>query len=406
MAEREDDPPVDGKPRVLLLGELDHHINVQPIHLEEKNPAHNAHPSTQHHSNTPSLPPPSSTQFWHDHIDPIAHTLKPHSTDRRTFLRELQSPRLTNLHAIYRTFSSATLTGPIDADLTAALPSSLQLIAHNGAGYDQLHVPSLTSRGILATNTPGAVDDSTADTALFLLLGCLRNFNTSMAALRRGEWRGAPEPPALGHDPRGKLLGVLGMGGIGGNLARKCTALGMRVAYHNRRRLSGEEEEVGPRGERAVYMGFEELLGCCDVLSVHVPLGEKTRHLLSYRELGECLKPGAIVINTARGAVVDEEALVQALESGRVGAAGLDVYEREPQVHEGLRKEEARCLLLPHMGTWTVETQKAMEEVCIGNVEGVVKGGKEGFRGLTVVPEQRELWERKIKEAEEGEGGK
>ena len=220
-----------------------------------------------------------------------------------------------------------------------------------------------------------------------------------VSAAANGE---VPTPPlALGHDPRGKLVGILGMGGIGRNFARKCAALGMRVAYHKRRRLGEDEERaVLGGGANVAYMGFEELLRSCDVLSVHVPLNEETRHLLSHHELSTLLKPGAIIINTARGAVIDEEALVQALDSGRVGAAGLDVYEGEPRVHEGLRRDGSRCLLLPHLGTWTVETQRGMEELCIGNVERVLRG--EELRGLTVVSEQGELWERRCREVEGG----
>ncbi len=134
-----------------------------------------------------------------------------------------------------------------------------------GAGYDQLSTTDCTSAGISISHVPTAVNAATADTALFLLLGALRNFNASMLSLRNGAWRGAP-PPALGHDPEGKVLGILGMGGIGQNLARKASALGMSVVYHNRHRLPAEEE-----GD-ARWVGWEELLGAVDVLSVNLPL--------------------------------------------------------------------------------------------------------------------------------------
>lgn len=162
-----------------------------------------------------------------------------------------------------------------------------------------------------------------------------------MTSLRAGAWRGAPAA-ALGHDPRGKLLGVLGYGGIGRNMARKCRAFGMRVAYHNRRKLSEED------ADGAVYMGFDELLAEADVLSLNVPLNEKTRHMIDAKALAKC-KKGVVIINTARGAVIDEAALVEALESGHVGSAGLDVFEEEPKIHPGLVKNE-RVMLLPHMG--------------------------------------------------------
>jgi len=267
----------------------------------------------------------------------------------------------------------------------AALPASFKLVTHNGAGYDQLHIPALTARRIVACHVPTAVDDATADTALFLLLGALRNFNPSILALRKGKFRGTPAP-TLGHDPQGKVLGVLGMGGIGKNLARKCRALGMQVVYHNRHRLSETEEEG------AQYVGFEELLGQADVVSVHVPLNPATRHLLDAKALG-MTKRGCTIVNTARGAVIDEAALVEKLAEGHVRSVGLDVYEEEPQVHKGLI-ENPNVLLLPHMGTWTVETQQRMEEWCIGNISGFL----EGREAISVVPEQREMWETMVRE--------
>ena len=334
---------------------------------------------------------PSAHDYWHSQIAPQAETLIPQSTTRAAFLHELTTPRLANLIAIYRTFGSAALTGPVDAELAAHLPATCRVIANNGAGYDQLHVPALTARGVLACNVPTAVDDATADTALFLLLGALRNFNAGMAALRRGQWRGTPAP-ALGGDPRDRVVGVLGMGGIGRNFAHKCAALGMRVVYHSRRRVADEaalEKEYGWR-----YVGFEELLRMSDVLSVHVPLNEGTRHLIGRKELGMC-KKDVVVVNTARGAVIDEAALVEALNSGQVGSAGLDVYEEEPKVHEGLVTNE-RCVLVPHMGTYCDGTQRRMEEWCIANMRRAL-GPKEGWDGMSVVPEQKDLLKKMVK---------
>lgn len=170
--------------------------------------------------------------------------------------------------AAYRTFVSVDVTGMWDADLVAALPSSLLYCAHNGAGYDQIDVTACSARKpqpLRVANVPTAVDDATADTAVFLLLGALRGFNTSMLALRDGAWRGRPPPP-LGHDPEGKVLGVLGMGGIGRNMKRKCEAFGMTTIYHNRRPL----EEKAAAG--AEYVSFDELLARSDVLSLNLPL--------------------------------------------------------------------------------------------------------------------------------------
>jgi glyoxylate reductase len=170
----------------------------------------------------------------------------------------------------YRTFDSISVAGLVDTELIDHLPSSLRFICHNGAGYDSIDVPACTARGIRVSNAPTAVDDSTADLGIWLMLGALRNLNQSLLNLRRGEWRGGrtTAAPALGHDPQGKTLGILGMGGIGRNMARKACVFGMRILYHNRTRLDPEvESEVG-----AEYRGFEDLLRESDVLSLNLPL--------------------------------------------------------------------------------------------------------------------------------------
>ena len=249
-----------------------------------------------------------------------------------------------------------------------------------GAGYDQI-VPDACSKRdppLLVSNTPIAPDDATADTAIFLMLGVLRNFGTSMAALRRGEFRGKP-PPALGHDPRGKTLGILGMGGIGRNIKRKAEAFGMNTIYHNRTEL-GPEMAGG-----ATYVTFDSLLKTSDVLSLNLPLNAKTRHIISAEQI-KLMKPSAIIVNTARGAVVDEAALVNALDQGIIAGAGLDVYEEEPKVHPGLVKSE-KVLLLPHMGTWTSETQEKMECLVIDNIRSALTG--KGL--LSIINEQSDL---------------
>jgi D-3-phosphoglycerate dehydrogenase len=252
--------------------------------------------------------------------------------------------------AAYRTFVSIGVTGRFDAELCKALPKSWRYLAHCGAGYDQIDPEACSERDppLLVSNVPTAPDDATADTGIFLMLGALRNFNTCMAALRRGDWRGKP-PPALGHDPQGKVLGILGMGGIGRNMKQKAAAFGMTTIYHNRRQL--DPAMAGG----AEYVSFEDLLKRSDVLSLNLPLNPKTRHIISTEQF-ELMKPSAIVVNTARGAVVDEAALVDALDKGLIAGAGLDVYEEEPKILPGLVANE-KVTLLPHMGTWTKETQ-------------------------------------------------
>jgi len=199
-----------------------------------------------------------------------------------------------------------------------------------------------------------------------------------MIALRESKWRGHPPPP-LGHDPEGKTLGILGMGGIGRNLKKKAEAFGMHIIYHNRKKLCDE------LADGAEYVSFDELLSRSDVLSLNLPLNNNTRHTISTKEL-EKMKKGVVITNTARGAVIDEDALVKALDSGHVWSCGLDVYEEEPKIHPGL-VANPHVMLLPHMGTWTVETQTAMEEWNIGNVRAALENGKLN----NVVPEQADM---------------
>lgn len=219
------------KPKVLLLGAIDH-----------------AH------------------KTW-DSLSDIADLVQPQAKDRDSFIQECKEGELDGVTAVYRTFPSVSITGLWDEELINALPKSLQYCAHNGAGYDQIDVQACSARQppIRVSNVPTAVDDATADTAVFLIIGALRGFNTSMLALRDGKWRGQPPPP-LGHDPEGKVLGILGMGGIGRNMKKKTDAFGMKTIYYNRKPLS--EEMAGG----AKYVSFEELLAQSDVLSLNLPL--------------------------------------------------------------------------------------------------------------------------------------
>lgn len=198
------------------------------------------------------------------------------STNRTDFLQEASSGAFEGCIAAYRTFDSFEVTGKIDAELLDALPRSLRFICHNGAGYDQVDIQACTARGIRVSNTPTAVDDATADLGIFLMLGALRNLPAGMAALRAGEWRGV-NPPPLGHDPQGKVLGILGMGGIGRNMAKKALAFGMKIRYHNRTRLDpAVEEEL-----EAEYVDFDRLLAESDVLSLNLPLNVREIYAIS-----------------------------------------------------------------------------------------------------------------------------
>ncbi|PKY05254.1 glyoxylate reductase [Aspergillus campestris IBT 28561] len=318
-------------------------------------------------------------QTWNS-LSALADLVTPTATNRADFIQECRSGKLDGVVAAYRTFDSVSVTGLVDEEIVNALPTSLQYLAHCGAGYDQVDVHACSARNppIRVSNVPTAVDDATADVNMFLIIGALRNFNTGMQALRDGKWRGVPAP-ILGHDPQGKVLGILGMGGIGRNLKRKAEVFGMRVVYHNRRELS-EEMAAG-----AQYVSFEELLKTSDVISLNLPLNKNTRHIISTPQFAQ-MKDGVVIVNTARGAVIDEAALVAALDSGKVYSAGLDVYEEEPKIHPGL-VSNPNVMLVPHMGTWTVETQTAMEEWAMENVRLALETGKL----KTPVPEQTDL---------------
>ncbi|GAB1192206.1 D-isomer specific 2-hydroxyacid dehydrogenase [Aspergillus pseudonomiae] len=313
-------------------------------------------------------------------LSDIAELVKPTATNRAEFIQECKDGKLDGVVAAYRTFDSVSITGLVDEELVNALPSSLKYLAHCGAGYDQVDVHACSARTppIRVSNVPTAVDDATADVNMFLIIGALRNFNTGMLALREGKWRGQPLP-ALGHDPEGKVLGILGMGGIGRNLKKKAEAFGMRVIYHNRRQLT--EELAGG----ADYVTFDELLATSDVISLNLPLNKNTRHIIGKPEFDK-MKNGVVIVNTARGAVIDEAALVDALDSGKVYSAGLDVFEEEPKIHPGLVRNP-NVMLVPHMGTWTVETQTAMEEWAMENVRLAIEAGKL----KSPVPEQADL---------------
>ncbi|KAE8339891.1 hypothetical protein BDV24DRAFT_135160 [Aspergillus arachidicola] len=313
-------------------------------------------------------------------LSDIAELVEPTATNRAEFIQECKEGKLDGVVAAYRTFDSVSITGLVDEELVNALPSSLKYLAHCGAGYDQVDVHACSARSppIRVSNVPTAVDDATADVNMFLIIGALRNFNTGMLALREGKWRGQPLP-ALGHDPEGKVLGILGMGGIGRNLKKKADAFGMKVIYHNRRQLT--EELAGG----ADYVTFDELLAKSDVISLNLPLNKNTRHIIGKPEFDK-MKDGVVIVNTARGAVIDEAALVDALDSGKVYSAGLDVFEEEPKIHPGLVRNP-NVMLVPHMGTWTVETQTAMEEWAMENVRLSIETGKL----KSPVPEQADL---------------
>lgn len=219
--------------------------------------------------------------------------------------------------------------------------------------------------GIKVSNTPGTVDSATADTAIFLMIGALRKFNVGLASLRKGSFANGYQ---MGQDPKGKVLGILGMGGIGTAIAKRAKSFDMEIIYHNRNRLSPEKESG------AKYVSFGDFLRQSDVISLNLPLNDRTRHIISASEFDQ-MKDGVVIVNTARGPVLDEKALVSALESGKVSSCGLDVYENEPVVEKGLLENE-RCILLPHVATVSLETQRTGEELALQNALAALEGAE------------------------------
>lgn len=303
-----------------------------------------------------------------DLLGNIAEVVRVDSQSREEFFAELSgNGKFTNTVGIYRHNSSADRIGIFDKELIDRLPSSVKWIAHNGAGYDQIDVFAAKDKGIRVSNTPGAVDDGTATTALYLLIATVRQYTRAELSARDGNWKNGLKPA---HDPSALTLGILGLGGIGLRFAQMAHALPMkRILYHNRSKAEGAPEwlEYYPK-ER-----LTEMLKETDVLSIHVPLKKDTEGLVDENMI-RTLKKGAIIINTARGKVMDEEALIRALEDGHLSAAGLDVYPNEPHINPRLL-EFPQVTILPHMGTETEESQRSMEVRALTNLKDFLEKG-------------------------------
>ena len=254
-----------------------------------------------------------------------------------------------------------TITDRIDEDLLKRAPG-LKIIANNGVGFDHIEVRAATRRGIPITNTPGVLTDSTADLTFALILATARRVLEGDRMTRAGDFRFWAPLHFLGQDVSGKTLGIVGLGRIGKTVARRATGFDMKVIYYSRARLAVDEEKrLG-----VAFAPLAELLRVSDFVSLHVPLGPETLHLIGAAELG-MMKRSAHLINTARGPIVDEAALVGALRTGRIRAAGLDVYENEPRLSPGLSELE-NVVLLPHVGSATVETRTRMALMAVDNL--------------------------------------
>jgi len=254
--------------------------------------------------------------------------------------------------------------GPAELDRFPAL----EVVANYGVGYDNLDLDALRARGVVATNTPDVLTDATADLAMALLLAATRRMREGLDLARSGAWEGWHPTQLLGMGLQGRTLGLLGAGRIGRATARRARAFGREILYWDRSRCDELETELG--ASRADELG--DLLAASDVLSVHLPLTPATAGLLDGGAIGR-MRRGAVLVNTARGAIVDSEALAEALRSGRLAAAGLDVFPDEPAIPESLRELPA-CFVLPHLGSATREARGAMWELAAENVRAVLAG--------------------------------
>lgn len=263
----------------------------------------------------------------------------------------------------------ATVTEKMDAEFMDACGSSLKVVANMAVGYDNVDLAAAAERGGVVTNTPGVLDETTADVAFMLLLAAARRLGESERTLRAGKWDWWGPKLFMGPDVWGKTLGIVGLGGIGRAVARRAKGFGMEVLYHNRSRNPEAENELNAR-----YLDLDELLETADFVSIHTPLTEETRHLIGASQL-ENMKPEAVLVNTSRGPIVDEAALAEALAGRRIFAAGLDVYEKESKVHPKLLELE-NVVLAPHIGSGSIETRDKMAVMAAENIVVVLSGGK------------------------------
>jgi glyoxylate reductase len=247
------------------------------------------------------------------------------------------------------------LSDVVDGALLDALPD-VRVVANFAVGYDNVDVDACTARGVWVTNTPDVLTEATADLTFALILALARRIREGERLVREGRFDGWSPTMLLGMELGEKTLGIFGPGRIGSAVARRGEAFGMEIL------VTGRESGVP----------FDELLASSDVLSIHVPLTEDTRHAFDEAALSK-MKPGSLLINTARGPIVDEKALVNALDAGRIAGAGLDVYEEEPKVHPGLLKRDD-VVLLPHLGSATRETRRAMARLALTNCAAVLRG--------------------------------
>jgi glyoxylate reductase len=256
-----------------------------------------------------------------------------------------------------------TVTDTIDASIIAAAPPRLKLIASYGAGVNHIDLAAAKAKGIMVTNTPGVFTDDTADLTMALILNVPRRLGEGHRAMRNGEWSGWSPTGMLGHRIGGKTLGVIGLGRIGEAVAMRAKAFGMNIIYNKRSRLPASvEDELGVTFEPDI----DRLVARSDIITLHCPLTADTNKIINADRIAH-MKPNAYVINSSRGELIDEDALIEALQSGRIAGAGLDVYTHEPAVDSRFLSI-ANAVLLPHLGSATYEGREASGERVITNI--------------------------------------
>ncbi len=258
----------------------------------------------------------------------------------------------------------STLNDKVDLGLIAQAGDRLKLIANYGAGVDHIDVHTARQNGILVSNTPGVLTEDTADMTMALILAVTRRMTEGLGQMQSGDWQGWSPTALLGGRITGRRLGIVGMGRIGQAVARRAHAFGMEIHYHNRKRLRAPTEE---EFSATYWESLDQMVSRMDVISMNCPHTPETFHLMSAKRL-KSMKPDAVIVNTSRGEVIDENALTRMLRAGEIAGAGLDVYERGVEVNPELRKL-ANVVLLPHMGSATVEGRIEMGEKVILNIK-------------------------------------
>lgn len=306
-------------------------------------------------------------------------------TDRASFIEALKGKKYGEFAAIFRPhFQSGGEMGQWDEELINLLPSSVRIFASAGAGFDWADVDALGRRKIWYANGAGASDEAVSDTALYMILCVFRNFTRSELAARTAD----PEKFTAAHkliatiskNPRGHVLGIIGLGNISRKLARKAKALGMHIHYYDIIRAGLDEEKVL---EATFHSSLEDLLRVADCVSLHVPLNKHTEELIDAKALAT-MKPGSRIVNTARGQVINEEALIEALERRHISAAGLDVHCHEPQVSPKLAEME-NVTLTTHIGGGAIDTRINFELNAMKNILAVVRPDGQ-FAGFPLTP--------------------